>query len=310
MSVPQAPLDHNMEYSFFAPAQSYDFYNLPQKPVHPFTPQDDFANDPIDSYTDPTAFHSFDQSYQFQPMAPQQPQSPPHSLHASSLPGGLSTENSNETPIDIEGFEQANAPRSSDEEKELTPAQNRRKAQNRAAQRAFRERKERHVRDLEVKLSSLSATNTQISSEKERLQREVERLATQNEILRATSSAGIASSTISPSARENSPIPGPQAYTPSSFHAALTSNHSSAGAEISHRVGISSRTGEKLLATGATWDLIQGHELYQIGRVDVAEVCDRLRNSAVCDGWGPVYKETDVRRVIEECAVGATDELI
>ena len=47
MSIPQAPLDHSMEYSFFNPTQSYEFYNLPQKPVHPFTPQDDFANDPI-----------------------------------------------------------------------------------------------------------------------------------------------------------------------------------------------------------------------------------------------------------------------
>jgi len=90
-----------------------------------------------DSYTDPTAFAAFDdQTFQFQPnplIQPSQPQSPPQSLHTPSFTQAFSTENSNDTPLDGEGFDQAVGGRSSDEEKELTPAQNRRKAQNRAA---------------------------------------------------------------------------------------------------------------------------------------------------------------------------------
>ncbi|KAF2104887.1 hypothetical protein NA57DRAFT_51681 [Rhizodiscina lignyota] len=79
--------------------------------------------------------------------------------------------------------------RSSSEEKEtLTPAQSRRKAQNRAAQRAFRERKERHVRDLEAKLSALESSATSLATDNERLKLALQRATTENEILRATTS--------------------------------------------------------------------------------------------------------------------------
>lgn len=97
--------------------------------------------------------------------------------------------------------------RSSSEEKEtLTPAQSRRKAQNRAAydfpfkyfglflitgnrQRAFRERKERHVRDLEAKLSALENSATSLATDNERLKLALQRATTENEILRATTSS-------------------------------------------------------------------------------------------------------------------------
>ena len=65
-----------------------------------------------------------------------------------------------------------------------------------------------------------------------------------------------------------------------------------------------------LLGTGATWDLIQSHEDYKAGRVDLGSVCERLREGAVCDGLGPAYREGEVRRAIEESVGGAGDELI
>ena len=36
-----------MDYSYFSSNEPYNFYNLPQKPVHPYTPQDDFTTNPI-----------------------------------------------------------------------------------------------------------------------------------------------------------------------------------------------------------------------------------------------------------------------
>ena len=36
-----------MDYSYFPSNEPYNFYNLPQKPVHPYTPQDDFSTNPI-----------------------------------------------------------------------------------------------------------------------------------------------------------------------------------------------------------------------------------------------------------------------
>jgi AP-1-like transcription factor len=59
----------------------------------------------------------------------------------------------------------------------------RRRAQNRAAQRAFRERKEKHARDLEAKLSeltdnykSLEASHSELMTAYEKLQKTLELL--------------------------------------------------------------------------------------------------------------------------------------
>ena len=85
----------------------------------------------------------------------------------------------------------------------------------------------------------------------------------------------------------------------------ITSDH-----PISNRIHRSPDTGEKLLAAGATWDMIQGHELYRKGMVDVADVSARLKGKSVCDGTGPAFREGEVRRAIEESVAGGSDELI
>lgn len=54
-----------------------------------------------------------------------------------------------------------------------------RKAQNRAAQRAFRERKERHLKDLEAKVDELVKTSESTNHENGRLRAQVERLNTE-----------------------------------------------------------------------------------------------------------------------------------
>ncbi|RDB29323.1 AP-1-like transcription factor [Hypsizygus marmoreus] len=55
-----------------------------------------------------------------------------------------------------------------------------RKEQNRAAQRAFRERKEKHVKDLEDKVAALEAKNEQAVSENENLRDLLARLQSEN----------------------------------------------------------------------------------------------------------------------------------
>ncbi|KAF7306426.1 BZIP family transcriptional factor [Mycena indigotica] len=59
-----------------------------------------------------------------------------------------------------------------------------RKEQNRAAQRAFRERKEKHVKDLEDKVAALEAKNDQASSENENLRDLLARLQNENVMLK------------------------------------------------------------------------------------------------------------------------------
>ncbi|ERF76197.1 hypothetical protein EPUS_07397 [Endocarpon pusillum Z07020] len=133
---------------------------------------------------------------------------------------------------DVVGEDFMNRTRSSSEEKDsMTPAQNKRKAQNRAAQRAFRERKERHVKELEAKLNDLEAASNKIHTENERLKRELAKVATENEILRATSSTGPLHHRAaygSQSARQDEEImnTGPMKYTPTDFLATLGVRHS------------------------------------------------------------------------------------
>lgn len=70
-------------------------------------------------------------------------------------------------------------------------------------------------------------------------------------------------------------------------------------------------SGEPLLSAGATWDYIQGHELFKKGLVDVGDVCERLKKMARCDGQGPVFQERDIRQAIQDSAIaGGRDELI
>lgn len=232
-----------------------------------------------------------------------------------------------------------NRTRSSSEEKDaaansgagLTPAQSRRKAQNRAAQRAFRERKERHVRELEEKLRALESSTHSLQSDNERLKLLLQRAKTENEILRATTStAGRASS--GSGSRPSSPSGGadgadglgidldkdpyttvqPQASGASSSAAATRSASASGSSGVGgaqHARGAGSRM--HLLGASQTWDLIQSHPLVRSGAVDVADVCERLRNAAKCDGQGPVFEEAAIYRVIEEeSSRGGGDALI
>ncbi|KAF6765923.1 hypothetical protein DFP72DRAFT_1213 [Ephemerocybe angulata] len=59
-----------------------------------------------------------------------------------------------------------------------------RKEQNRAAQRAFRERKEKHVKDLEDKVAQLEAKNEETTHENENLRDLLTRLQTENVMLK------------------------------------------------------------------------------------------------------------------------------
>lgn len=166
----------------------------------------------------------------------------------------------------------------------------------------------------------MEAHSTDLMSDNERLKRELDRVATQNEILRATTTPMRLShqeqpQTTSADVAAHSPkagmTPGAMVYSPSTFNAAFA-DHYVAGPEepISHRIAISATTGERLLATGAVWELIQGHELYRSGKVDLGEVCDRLREKVLCDGAGPSFPESEIIKAIEDSIGTSGDELI
>jgi hypothetical protein len=172
------------------------------------------------------------------------------------------------------------------------------------SQRAFRERKERHVKDLEARLHELEQTQQDTMTENEKLKRDLQKMETENEILRATSMVARGSSG-SPAAAAPTTT-GPMSYNPTDFYSNVLEGH--ANKSPSHRVTTSEK-GERLLAAGATWDLIVGHELYKRGLVDVSQVSERLRPQARCDGQGPVFEEGAILEAIQQSA-SESDELI
>ncbi|PSN70054.1 hypothetical protein BS50DRAFT_571361 [Corynespora cassiicola Philippines] len=207
-----------------------------------------------------------------------------------------------------------NRTRSSSEEKEpgLTPAQSKRKAQNRAAQRAFRERKERHVRDLEAKLSALESSTHSLQSDNERLKLALQRARTENEILRATSGHSPASSR-PVSASYPSPgslLPDDDAKEDDAYNVQPLPNGSVVNSADKDHAASRRKAKSKEIPASQTWDLIQSHPLVKQGLVDIADVCERLKGCAKCDGQGPVYEESVIWQAIEESRRSGGDELI
>lgn len=176
------------------------------------------------------------------------------------------------------------------------------------SQRAFRERKERHVKDLEHRLANLEQSQNNTAAENERLKRDLQKMSTENEILRATS--GIQNGNNAASNSSLSPEPtttGPMHYNPTDFYSNVLSGHTNK--TPSHRI-VTSDEGEKLLAAGATWDLIISHELFKRGLVDIGDVSERLKNQARCDGQGPVFSERAILEAIENSVASGSDELL
>lgn len=179
------------------------------------------------------------------------------------------------------------------------------------------------MRELEEKLRALESSTHSLQSDNERLKLLLQRAKTENEILRATSSTGRRGSAGSGGSREGSPDEDQlrveaekDAYTTVSQGARGSGSPSGAGgggmgaAAAATATAAAGRT-HHLLGASQTWDLIQAHPLVRSGAVDVADVCERLRTAARCDGQGPVFEETAIYRVIEEeSSRGGGDALI
>lgn len=71
-----------------------------------------------------------------------------------------------------------------------TPSQDRRKEQNRAAQRAFRERRHLHNKELQAKVAVLEQRVTSLDEEHARLKRKLAKVTARNMILQARLKAG------------------------------------------------------------------------------------------------------------------------
>ena len=169
------------------------------------------------------------------------------------------------------------------------------------SQRAFRERKEQKVKELEAQVAALKASESTMASDLEAMKATLQRATTENEILKATSS------TRSPAPIESA---GPLGYTPrdqTKFYDNILYAHPNK--TPSHRITHDAQ-GERLLASATAWDFIMEHELVKAGRVDVEMVSERLKTQAKCDGMGPVFAERAILEAIELSVGGGSGDLL
>ncbi|KAF1952670.1 hypothetical protein CC80DRAFT_495183 [Byssothecium circinans] len=331
-----------MDYTFFSPApQPYSFMGMPASFPHGLDPETIHSIEPLDASFLPSGPYnasSFTFTHGGGGIPTTQGSPDPLRIPTTPMPAGKLDSS---LGGDMEDSRAITA-RSSSEEKDtenagLTPAQSRRKAQNRAAQRAFRERKERHVRDLEAKLSLLESTSHTLQSDNERLKLALQRARTENDILRATSA--LRSSASPTSSRPVSiTYPAPGAHLPHPRHdadadaddidALFAAEAADVGDEAYNVQGLpngsvvntadgehtaskrAAAPGRKEVPASQVWDLIQSHELVRQGSVDIADVCGRLKGAAKCDGHGPVWEVAVVRAAIEGARRCGGDELI
>jgi hypothetical protein len=137
------------------------------------------------------------------------------------------------------------------------------------------------------------------------LKRDLQKVSTENEILRATASMAAVNGG-SPVAAAPTTT-GPMSYKPENFYSNVLQGH--ANKTPSHRI-VTSEKGERLLAVGATWELIINHDLCKRGLVNISQVSERLRPQAKCDGQGPVFEEGAIIEAIEQSINHDSDELI
>ncbi|OAX83848.1 hypothetical protein ACJ72_01778 [Emergomyces africanus] len=292
-----------MDYTYYSPPphQQYQPFQIPHPQEAEIAQHGQFQHRPSDHHYDPR-FQPFDTQLYVDSSALIE-------VHSSPSPGNYANSDCGDihsngiTRITLEDFrpDKKTFPRGKSEEKDtLTLAQSRRKEQNRAAQRAFRERKERRVRDLEEELNQYKSNYSSLMEDHKSLKRQIEKVVTENEILRATSNNN--------NAPESMADYGPnRVRTPTELLRNLTDYSARSGdtKEFVRRPCGNRKEGNKLLDASATWDLIVRHLSNRGMKLDVQDIYDRLKGHALRDGQGLVPEVHVIQAIKESATRGA-----
>jgi hypothetical protein len=169
-----------------------------------------------------------------------------------------------------------------------------RRAQNRAAQRAFRERKEQRVKELEQKLLDTENELKRLMSDNEVLKRENTILMTENQVMISQNRAtkGHSQNTSS------RPAPMTASFPSSEFYRALIGGHASGDVDNPSFAIYEKEEGETMMGPGAVWQRIVEDPQKVLEDSDIQFVLDYLLDKGHCDGFGPVFALKDVNEGI------------
>ncbi|KAM9900241.1 hypothetical protein OXX79_005257 [Metschnikowia pulcherrima] len=156
-----------------------------------------------------------------------------------------------------------------------------RKAQNRLAQRAFRERKESKLKELQQKLLESEVERRRLLEVLDEVKQQFISVKTENQVLRQHSNTNSQTSKFTfPQSQEafvEQMMDGQQ-------------KHVVKPDTVSKIYDEPQRPGKKVLAVGAVWDYLQFKiEEEEYENVDMIEVMMALKGNEVCHGYGPAY---------------------
>ncbi|KAG7661513.1 FCR3 [[Candida] subhashii] len=172
-----------------------------------------------------------------------------------------------------------------------------RKAQNRAAQRAFRERKETKLKELEAKLLQSEEERNKLMEELELIRKQNISISTENEILKSNN--GHSDSRFAMNHEQHSKFDFPK--TQDEFiHGIIEGTNHNLQEQNKNKV-YNDTEGHKLLALGAVWDYLQiktEEANLDFSSIDIAAIMDSLKGNEKCHGFGPAYPLDLVNQVV------------
>lgn len=168
------------------------------------------------------------------------------------------------------------------------------KAQNRAAQRAFRERKEAKMKQLQEQLVTSERDKQSLLRQMEELRERNLKMLTENHFLLQKNNSNLPTQSNSglASASRKFHFPSQSEFIESAIE----------GHEVPVKLPLSStyyeHDGEELLTFPATWEYL--HKLSEKEDFDVYSVMLNLKGHEVCHGYGPAYRKTVIDKLVKQ----------
>ncbi|KAK9385357.1 hypothetical protein V1515DRAFT_582039 [Lipomyces mesembrius] len=214
---------------------------------------------------------------------------------------GSESQSLSRSPESMDGFYNGNAvvqQQLSDNGEDMQPnfnddeLQSKRKAQNRAAQRAFRERREKHVKELQEKLEQAEKHAQKIEWDNAGLKKELDWYQAENKKLKDAADA----------VRANSVAANNNGHLLKAVFPELRNRDAENHQECPINVNSDDTT---FLSPSQIWDRLNEHPRADV--MDVDDVMKRLIGKVQCGGHGPIFNINDVDEAISAESFGRNE---
>lgn len=199
----------------------------------------------------------------------------------------------------LKGVSEAEAALLARDDSELTEGELvlKRKAQNRLAQRAFRERKETRMKQLELQLMESEDEKKRLLDQLDLVRQHNLKMQSENERLRTM--AVIQGGTESPGSELNGFSFAYPRNQRDFVHDLVGNDHELDKKDLNKVYELPQNPGEKILAVGAVWDYLTRYAEELDQDIDIIEVMAQLKGNEKCHGYGPAYPMKLVQQVVE-----------